>query len=59
MPAETPVPYAMFRTHDGRTVKVWTKQQYDYMASVARVCRCGRCDCCRALEYVTEVTDAR
>jgi hypothetical protein len=47
------IPFAQFRTHDGRVLAL-SREDYDLAAATARICRCGTCDCCRALEYVTE-----
>jgi hypothetical protein len=54
----TTIPFALFRTHDGRTVAM-SKEQYEQARAVARICRCGTCDCCRAVEYVTETEAAQ
>jgi hypothetical protein len=48
------VPYALFRNY-GRLVAM-TREDYEQARRIAAVCRCGRCDCCRAVEYVIEVT---
>jgi hypothetical protein len=47
------VPFALFRNH-GREV-AFTREDYEQAKAVARICRCGDCDCCRAVEYVREV----
>jgi hypothetical protein len=48
------IPYALFRNH-GRVVAM-TEEDYRLAKATARICRCNTCDCCRAVEYVTEVT---
>lgn len=48
-------PYALFRNH-GRVVAM-TREDYNQAEAIARTCRCGDCDCCRAVEYVREVTE--
>ena len=52
MNTDREIPYALFRNY-GREVRM-TEKQYRDAERVARICRCGECDCCRALEYVKE-----
>jgi hypothetical protein len=48
------VPFALFTNH-GRLVAM-TREEYKQASAIARICRCGTCDCCRAVEYVREAT---
>jgi hypothetical protein len=51
------VPFAMFHNYD--RVVTMTREEYDRAVTIARMCRCGSCDCCRAVEYVRETTGGK
>lgn len=45
-------PYALFR-FNGEEVRM-TQAQFEQAVRDARLCKCGRCLCCRAAEYLRE-----
>jgi hypothetical protein len=51
------IPFALFRNH-GRTIAL-SREDYELAKATARICRCGTCDCCRAVEYVLEIEGKR
>ena len=51
------IPYALIYSN-GRPV-AFTKEEYEAAKKAARMCRCGKCDCCNVVAYVAEVTGGR
>jgi hypothetical protein len=48
------VPFALIHSN-GRPV-AFTREEYEQAKAIARICKCGRCDCCNVVAYVTETT---
>jgi len=49
--------YALFSDHARWSAMAC--EDYEEAQKIARSCRCGICDCCRAAEYVTEALAQR
>jgi hypothetical protein len=46
------IPFALIHAN-GRAV-AFTEAQYEQARDIAKICRCGSCDCCAVVQYVAE-----
>ena len=50
-------PYAVF-SFKGEQIRM-PEHQFRQALAIARICKCGDCLCCRALEYQRDAEDAK